>query len=291
MVEGSTPPLPPLREVIAAHGLAARRSFGQHFLLDLNLCRRIVRAAGPLAGSTVVEIGPGPGGLTRALLETEVRRVIAIERDERFMAPLAELAAAHPDRLVVMQRDALDVDIADLADDALPLKIVANLPYNVATPLLLSWLRRIDRLSGLVLMFQKEVAARLTAVPRTPAYGRLSIVTQWLCKVEGMFDVPARAFVPPPKVTSAVVRLTPLPSPAAPAAFADLETVTAAAFGRRRKMLRAALRTLMPNPETLLTAAGVPPTARAEELTVEQFCALAREHAAMRDATAPRAGA
>jgi 16S rRNA (adenine1518-N6/adenine1519-N6)-dimethyltransferase len=290
LAEGDTPQLPPLREVIAAHGLAARRSFGQHFLLDLNLCRRIVRGAGPLQGSTVVEVGPGPGGLTRALLETEVRRVIAIERDERFMAPLAELAAAHPGRLAVLQRDALDVDVADLADDASPIRIVANLPYNVATPLLLSWLRRIDRLSGLVLMFQKEVAARLTAAPRTPAYGRLSIVAQWLCTVEGLFDVPARAFVPPPKVTSAVVRLTPLPSPLAPTAFADLETVTAAAFGHRRKMLRGALRSLVSDPEGLLAAAELPPTARAEELTVAQFCALARAFAA-RTATAPRADA
>jgi len=217
--------------------------------------------------------------------------VIAIERDERFMAPLAELAAAHPDRLAVLQRDALDVDVAELADDASPIKIVANLPYNVATPLLLSWLRRIDRLSGLVLMFQKEVAERLVAQPRTPAYGRLSIVAQWLCSVEALFDVSPRAFVPPPKVTSAVVRLAPLPAPAAPADFAALETVTAAAFGRRRKMLRAALRSLQPNPEDLLAAAQVPPTARAEELTVAQFCTLARAFAAARAATAPRAGA
>jgi 16S rRNA (adenine1518-N6/adenine1519-N6)-dimethyltransferase len=240
----------------------------------------------------VVEVGPGPGGLTRALLETAARRVIAIERDQRFMAPLAELAAAHPGRLVVMQRDALEVDVAELADAAAaPLAIVANLPYGVATPLLLSWLRRLDRLSGLVLMFQKEVAARLAAAPRTPAYGRLSIVTQWLCRVEGLFDVPARAFVPPPKVTSAVVRLTPLAVPAAAATFDDLERVTAAAFGRRRKMLRAALRTLSPRPEALLAAAGVPPTARAEELTVEQFCALAREFGATLGPTVPRAGA
>lgn len=294
MAEGAPRPrLPPLRDVIAAHGLSARKSFGQHFLLDLNLTRRIARAAGDLETCVVVEVGPGPGGLTRALLEAGAARVIAIERDRRFLEPLAELASAYPDRLTLVPGDALESDVVALAREhgRRRIKVVANLPYNVATPLLIAWLRRAAAFDEFVLMFQREVAERLTARPRTPSYGRLSVVAQWLCRVERLFDVPRQAFVPPPKVTSTVVRLTPLPAPAAPAEMADLEAVTAAAFGKRRKMLRAALRSLTPDPEGILADAGVPPTARAEELAVEQFCALARAYAARRDASALRAGA
>ena len=267
-------PLPPLREVIARHGLGARRSLGQNFLLDLNLTRRIAREAGPLAGATVIEIGPGPGGLTRALLETDAARVIAIERDERCVAALEELKTVYPARLEIIAGDALAIDTATLV--AGPARIVANLPYNIATPLLIGWLRRIDAFDGLTLMFQKEVAERLGARPGTKSYGRLSVVTQWLCKVETLFDISPRAFVPPPKVTSTVVRLTPLPEPLAPARMEDLERVTRAAFGQRRKMLRSSLKTLTDDPIPLLEACGIKPTARAEELEVEAFCALAR---------------
>ena len=277
----ATPPaagaLPPLRETIARHGIAARRSLGQNFLLDLNLTRRIARAAGDVAGMTVVEVGPGPGGLTRALLETDARRVVAIERDPRCIAALAELAAAFPGRLVVVEGDALAIDAATAggAGDG-KRAIVANLPYNIATPLLIGWLRRIEAFTSLTLMFQKEVAARLAAQPRSRAYGRLSVIAQWLCEVRTLFDIPPRAFVPPPKVTSTVVRLAPRAAPLAEARFDRLERVTAAAFGQRRKMLKRALGTLVDDPARLLETAGIAPTARAEELTVAQFCALAR---------------
>jgi 16S rRNA (adenine1518-N6/adenine1519-N6)-dimethyltransferase len=284
--------LPPLREVIAVHGLAPRKSLGQHFLHDLNLTRRIARAAGDLSRSVVIEIGPGPGGLTRALLEAGASRVVAIERDRRFLEPLAELGSAFPGRLATVAHDALHVDIGELARTQAPpdagspteieIKVVANLPYNVATPVLISLLRRASAFTQLVLMFQKEVAERLVAAPGTAQYGRLSIIVQWLCRVERLFDVPRQAFVPPPKVTSSVMRLTPLPAPAAPAEMADLEKVTAAAFGQRRKMLRAALRSLTPTPLDLLAEAGVPPTARAEQLSVAEFCALARAYAKRR---------
>ena len=273
----AAPDLPPLREVIARHGLSTRRSLGQHFLLDLNLTRRIARAAGDLSAGTVIEIGPGPGGLTRALLETGAQHLIAIERDERCTDALAELAAAYPGRLTVMMADALDVDAGNLG--APPRRIVANLPYNVATPLLLRWLATIDGFAGLTLMFQKEVALRLTAAPRSKDYGRLSVITQWLTEPRRLFDIPARAFTPPPKVVSTVVLLTPRPAPLAPADRAVLERVTAAAFGQRRKMLRQSLKSLTPDPAALLAQAGVTETARAEELTVPQFCALARAFA------------
>ena len=265
--------LPPLREVIARHGLGAKRRLGQHFLLDLNLTRRIARAAGDLAGKTVIEIGPGPGGLTRALLETEAARVIAIERDQRCIEALGELAKAHPGRLEVMEADALAVDLAGLGQD---LAVVANLPYNIATPLLIGWLRRIEPIASMTLMFQKEVAERIIAPPGGSSYGRLAVITQWLCEPERLFDIAPSAFVPPPKVTSTVIRLVPRAEPLAEARFEILETVTAAAFGQRRKMLRSALKTLVPEPEALLAEAGVEPTARAETLTVEAFCALAR---------------
>jgi 16S rRNA (adenine1518-N6/adenine1519-N6)-dimethyltransferase len=268
------PPLPPLREVIARHGIAARRSLGQNFLLDLNLTHRIARAAAPLAGADVVEIGAGPGGLTRALLAEGARRVVAIERDPRALAALAELAAHFPGRLVVVAGDALALDPAELA--APPRLIAANLPYNIATALLLRWLDRIRDYERLVLMFQREVALRLVAPPRGAAYGRLSVLVQWLCEARILFDVPASAFVPRPKVTSSVVLLRPRAEPLAAAERPMLERVTAAAFGQRRKMLRASLRTLGLPVAPLLAAAAVAPEARAEDLPVAAFCALAR---------------
>jgi 16S rRNA (adenine1518-N6/adenine1519-N6)-dimethyltransferase len=263
-----------LREVIARHGIAARRRLGQNFLLDLNLTGRIARAAGPLAETNVIEVGAGPGGLTRALLAEGAARVVAIERDPRCRAALGELAAAFPGRLEVVSADALDLDLAALAPA--PRKIVANLPYNIATVLLLGWLDQIRAFDGLTLMFQREVALRLTAVPRTKSYGRLSVLTQWVAEARILFDVPARAFVPPPKVTSSIVAIAPRPEPLAPAAKPILERVAAAAFNQRRKMLRSSLEALGLPVENLLARAGVAPTARAEELTVAEFCALAR---------------
>jgi 16S rRNA (adenine1518-N6/adenine1519-N6)-dimethyltransferase len=266
--------LPPLREVIARHGLAARKGLGQNFLLDLNLTRRIAREAAPLEHAAIIEIGPGPGGLTRALLDCGARHVTAIERDERCIAALEELAAAYPGRLTIVAGDALALDPATLV--AAPRKIVANLPYNIATPLLLRWLRQIDQFESLTLLFQKEVAQRLVAKPRSKDYGRLTIVTQWLASVRTLFDIPGRAFVPPPKVTSTLVQIVPRPQPLGECRMTDLERVTAAAFGQRRKMLRASLRSLGGDSDALLAATGIAPTARAEELPVEAFCALAR---------------
>jgi 16S rRNA (adenine1518-N6/adenine1519-N6)-dimethyltransferase len=266
--------LPPLREVIARYGIAARRSLGQNFILDLNLTRRIARAAGPLDHATVIEIGPGPGGLTRALLAEGARRVIAIERDPRCLAALGEVATCYPGRLDVVAGDALALDPALLCDK--PRTIVANLPYNIATALLLRWLDRIADYESLTLMFQREVAQRLVAAPRGPAYGRLSVLVQWLSEPKILFDLPPRAFVPSPKVTSSLVSLIPRAMPFAPAVKPTLERVTAAAFGQRRKMLRSSLKTLGLPVEPLLAAARIAPTARAEELSVAEFCALAR---------------
>ncbi len=272
--------LPPLREVIARHGLAARRSLGQHFLLDLNLTGRIARAAGELARGTTIEVGPGPGGLTRALLSAGARRVIAIERDRRCLPALAEIAAAYPGRLEVVEADALGVDASRLGDA--PRRIVANLPYNVATPLLLAWLASADRFERLVLMFQREVAMRLTAAPGGKDYGRLSIAAQWRCRTRRLFDIPPRAFTPPPRVTSTLVELLPLAAPEPPADPILFERVSAVAFGQRRKMLRHALRGLGGNPEELLAAAGIEGTRRAEELSVAEFAALANALAGRR---------
>jgi 16S rRNA (adenine1518-N6/adenine1519-N6)-dimethyltransferase len=265
--------LPPLREVIARHGLAARKSLGQHFLLDLNLTGRIARAAGDLAHGTVIEIGPGPGGLTRALLEAGAAHLVAIERDDRAIAIQQEIAEAYPGRLEIIAGDALEVDAASLGSE--PRRVVANLPYNISTVLLLRWLRRATAFDTLVLMFQKEVVDRLAAPPRSPHYGRLSVITQWLCEVRPLFNIDKRAFTPPPAVMSTVVRLDPRPEPLAPARFETMERVTAAAFGQRRKMLRSSLKSLG-DAETLLEAAALPPTARAEEIDVAGFCALAR---------------
>lgn len=263
--------LPRLREVIARHHLDARRKLGQHFLLDENLTARIVRSAGDLSGRHVIEVGPGPGGLTRALLGGDCATVTAIEIDPRAAAAARELAEAFPGRLRVIEADALALDMAALV--AAPRRIVANLPYNVATPLLIAWLRQAGAFEGMTLMFQQEVAERICAAPGTAAYGRLSVLTQWLCAADIALRLPPAAFVPPPKVWSAVVRLTPLAAQPTPAAFARMERLTAAAFGQRRKMLRGALRPL--GGEALLARAGIAPDRRAETLTVAEFEALA----------------
>jgi len=272
--------LPPLREVIAKYDLAARRALGQNFLLDLNLTGKIARAAGDLTDGTTIEIGPGPGGLTRALLSHGAREVIAIERDARCLGALAEISAAYPGKLTTIEGDALTVDCAKLG--SAPRRIVANLPYNIATPLIIKWLQQGAAFTSLTVMVQKEVADRLIATPRSKDYGRLSIVAQFLAKPRRLFDLPPRAFVPAPKVTSTVIELLPLPEPAFPARLADLERVTQAAFGQRRKMLRQSLRSLGGNTEALMAEAEITPTARAEELTVAQFAALARALEKMR---------
>ena len=265
--------LPPLRETIAAHGLDAKKRFGQHFLLDLNLTRRIARAAAPLDEGTVIEIGPGPGGLTRALLLEGAGHVVAVEVDARAFGPLLELQAAADGRLDLLEADALKIEPRDLG--AAPLRIVANLPYNVSTALLVRWLHAANDITDMVLMFQKEVVDRLVAAPRTKDYGRLSVLAQHVCEVRRLFDVAPTAFVPPPKVTSAVARLTPRPQAARLADLRPLERVTAAAFGQRRKMLRGSLAGVYANPVATLERLGLQPTARAEELTVDDFVRLA----------------
>ena len=270
--------LPPLREVIASLGLSARKSLGQNFLLDLNLTRRIARAAGPLEGRTVVEIGPGPGGLTRALLSEGAGRVIAIERDERCLPGLAQIAAAYDGRLTVIEADALDVDEATLVPPGERAIIAANLPYNIATLLLIKWLsaeRWPPWFDSLTLMFQREVAERLIAKPRTKSYGRLSVISQWRTEPKIMFDVHPSAFTPAPKVISTVVRLELLAAPRGKADLKSLERVTASAFGQRRKMLRSSLKALGVPVEDLLARAGIEATARAEEIDVEGFGRLA----------------
>ena len=265
--------LPPLREVIARHGLDARKGLGQHFLLDLNLTRRVARTAGDLGAGSVIEVGPGPGGLTRALLAEGAREVIAIEKDPRCIGALAELATAYPERLTVLEADALRVDVCGLG--VVPRRIVANLPYNVSTALLIGWLRALPALDDMVLMFQKEVADRLCAAHGTRAYGRLSVLAQWLCEVEAVFDITPRAFTPPPKVVSTVVRLTPRNRPLADVSFARVERMTATLFSQRRKMIRSPLRALG-NPEAICATAGVDPTARADHLSVAEILRLAQ---------------
>ena len=270
--------LPPLRAVIARHELRAVKALGQHFLLDLNLTGRIARAAGELGAGSTVEVGSGPGGLTRALLAEGAAKVFAVEKDRRCLGALRDLAAAFPGRLEVIEADALDRDVTELGQP--PRRIVANLPYNVSTALLAAWMERLYRdpgcLESLTLMFQKEVAQRLAAAPGGRVYGRLSVLVQWLCEVQRLFDVPPRAFTPPPKVTSTVVSFQPRAKPLAPASLRHLERVTAAAFGQRRKMLRQSLRSLGADSAALIAAAGVPETARAETLGVADFCGLAR---------------
>ena len=269
--------LPPLREVIATHGLAAKKSLGQNFLLDLNLTRRIARAAGPLEGETVYEVGPGPGGLTRALLAEGAARVITVERDARCIPALQQIAAAYPGKLQIIEDDALALDEAKLFDK--PVRVAANLPYNVGTALLVKWLSAETWppfWKSLTLMFQREVAERLVAKPDTEHYGRLSVLTQWRATAKIQFDVSRSAFVPPPKITSSIVRIEPLAKPVAEARLADPERITAAAFGQRRKMLRQSLKTLSQDAENLVKQAGLDPTARAETLSVSDFAALAR---------------
>jgi len=270
MSSGGLDDLPPLRESLAAHGLMARKSFGQHFLLDLNITRKIARLAEAGPDDRVIEVGPGPGGLTRALLETGAR-VIAVEKDERFRPLLEELAAACP-KLDLVFGDALAVDEAALAGGAPP-HVVSNLPYNVGTPLLIKWLTRAWSPAALTLMFQKEVAERIVARPGEAAYGRLAVIAQAACRTQRVMEVPARAFTPPPKVDSTVVRLIPRLERPEPEALRDLERVTAAAFGQRRKMLRSSLKSL--GGEALAVRAGLDPQARAETVDLAGFLRLA----------------
>jgi len=268
--------LPPLREVIRRHGLVARKSLGQNFLFDLNLTERIARAAGPLTHTTVFEVGPGPGGLTRALFALGADRIIAVERDDRAIAALQEIAAHYPGRLEIAAADALAFDPRTLLAGK-PARIVANLPYNIATALLVGWLS-IEPwppwYDCAVLMFQREVAERIVAPPGSKTYGRLSVLVQWRCEARILFDINPSAFVPPPKVTSSVLRIVPRTAPL-PCDRRCLENVTQAAFGQRRKMLRQSLRSLGADVPSLLAAAGLDPTARAEDISVEGFVALA----------------
>lgn len=271
--------LPPLRDVIARLQLSARKSLSQNFILDLNLTRRIARGGGSLEGVCVVEIGPGPGGLTRALLIEGAKRVIAIEQDERCRPALDDIAAHYPGRLEVIMQDALTIDYAALAGmHSTPLRIIANLPYAIATPLLLTWLKTADWppwYDGMVLMFQREVAERLAAGPGSKAYGRLSVLTQWRTTPRVLFHVSSQAFTPPPKVSSSVVLLIPKPLPAEANGPCSLERITAAAFGQRRKMLRSSLKPVFADAATTLQAHNISPEARAEDLSVEDFCRLA----------------
>jgi 16S rRNA (adenine1518-N6/adenine1519-N6)-dimethyltransferase len=271
-------PLPPLRDVIANHGLAAKKSLGQNFLLDLNLTSKIARQAGDLEGHDILEIGPGPGGLTRGLLSEGARRVLAIEKDERCLPALAEIAEVYEDRLKVISGDALAIN--PLEHLTSPIKIVANLPYNVGTELLVRWLTPKEWppfWSSLTLMFQKEVAERIVARPGSKAYGRLALLAQWRADARIAITLPPEAFTPPPKISSAVVHLTALDKPRFEADAKTLERVVAAAFNQRRKMLRASLKGVSPDIEDRLIAAGIKPTDRAEQIELEQFCALARE--------------
>ena len=269
--------LPPLRAVIEAHGIAAKKSLGQNFLLDLNLTAKIARMAGDLKGSDILEIGPGPGGLTRGLLAEGARRVLAVEKDERCMPALAQIAAAYPGRLEVVNADALEIDVAGRL--TAPIRIAANLPYNIGTELLVRWLSPPTWppfWDSLTLMFQREVAQRIVAMPGDKAYGRLALLAHWRTDARIVMDLPPEAFSPPPKVSSAVVHLTALPAPRYPADAAMLNRVVATAFNQRRKMLRSALKPLGPGIEDHLNAVGIPPTARAEEIGLEAFCALTR---------------
>ncbi|MCC5969326.1 MAG: 16S rRNA (adenine(1518)-N(6)/adenine(1519)-N(6))-dimethyltransferase RsmA [Pararhodobacter sp.] len=270
--------LPPLRDVIARHDLRAKKALGQNFLLDLNLTARIARAAGDLSSADVLEVGPGPGGLTRGLLAQGARKVLAIEKDARCLPALEEIGAAYPGRLQVIHGDALAID--PLAHLTPPIRVVANLPYNVGTELLVRWLTPAQwppYWDSLTLMFQREVAERIVAQPGGKAYGRLALLAQWRCEARIVLTLPPEAFSPPPKVSSAVVHLTALPAPRFPADPAILSRVIAAAFNQRRKMLRASLRGLDPQIEARLTRLGIAPTARAEEIALEAFCALARD--------------
>jgi 16S rRNA (adenine1518-N6/adenine1519-N6)-dimethyltransferase len=269
--------LPPLRQVIEAHGLVAKKSLGQNFLLDLNLTSKIARQAGDLSECDVLEVGPGPGGLTRGLLAEGARKVLAVEKDSRAMGALAEIAAAYPGKLETINADALDINPLDHLTP--PIRIVANLPYNVGTELLVRWLTPRDwppAWESLTLMFQREVAQRITAQPGSKAYGRLAILAQWRTQAAITMELPPEAFSPPPKVHSAVVHLKALPEPRFPADAHKLQSVVATAFNQRRKMLRASLKGLHPEIEDILTSVGIKPTARAETIELEAWCALAR---------------
>ncbi len=275
---GAIDNLPPLREVIARHGLSAKKALGQNFLLDLNLTAKIARQAGDLSRCDVLEVGPGPGGLTRGLLAEGARKVLAIEKDPRCLPALEEIAAVYPGRLEVVQGDALEIDPLERLTP--PIRVVANLPYNVGTELLVRWLTPEawpPFWESLTLMFQREVAERIVARPGSKAYGRLAILAQWRAEARIVMSLPPDAFTPPPKVSSAVVHLTALPEPRYPADPKVLSRVVAAAFNQRRKMLRAALRGLAPDIDARLVAAGLKPTDRAEQVPLEGFCALARE--------------
>jgi len=270
--------LPPLRDVIAEHGLSARKSLGQNFLLDLNLTAKIARQAGDLRECDVLEIGPGPGGLTRGLLSEGARKVLAIEKDTRCMPVLEQISAAYPGQLEVINGDALEIN--PLAHLTPPIRIAANLPYNVGTELLVRWLTPKEWppfWQSLTLMFQREVAERIVAQPGSKAYGRLAILAQWRADAKIVMHLPPGAFTPPPKVSSAVVHITALPEPKFEADASTLSHVVAKAFNQRRKMLRAALKGTAPDLEDRLLAAGIQPTERAEQVSLEQFCALARE--------------
>jgi 16S rRNA (adenine1518-N6/adenine1519-N6)-dimethyltransferase len=269
--------LPPLRDVIAAHGLSAKKALGQNFILDLNLTARIARAAGNLREVDVLEVGPGPGGLTRGLLAEGARKVVAVEKDARCLSALDQIAGAYPGRLDVVQGDALEVNLSGRL--APPVKVIANLPYNIGTELLVRWLTPAEWppfWTSLTLMFQREVAERIVAKAGSDAYGRLAILAQWRAEPRIVLDLPPQAFVPPPKVSSAVVHLDALSGPRFPANASTLARVTAAAFGQRRKMLRSSLRSLSPDIEAHLQSVGIPPTERAERVPLEAFCALAR---------------
>lgn len=275
--------LPPLREIIAKYGLGARKSLGQHFLFDMNITGRIAAEAGDLTSGTTVEVGPGPGGLTRALLAAGARHVLAIEKDARCIEALGELSVAYPGRLTIVEADAMKADPASLAAEASqstnaagPVRIVANLPYNVASPLLVKWLRDIHAYESLTLMFQKEVADRIVAAPGSKTYGRIGVLSQWLANPRRLFNLPAEAFVPPPKVTSSVVRLTQGAIPQTSGLIAGFEAVTAAAFGQRRKMLRQSMKRLGLDTAVLLRESGIDPEERAEQLEVADFERLAR---------------
>lgn len=268
-------PLPPLRDVIATHGLAARKSLGQNFLLDLNLTGKIARRAGDLTKCDVLEIGPGPGGLTRALLAEGARKVVAIEMDDRCLPALQEVSDAYDRRLITLSGDALKIDPRQHLNG--PVRVVANLPYNIGTELLIRWLTPAEwppYWQSLTLMFQKEVAQRITALPGSKAYGRLSILSQWRTEPKMAFEIPASAFTPPPKVTSAVVHFERLETPRFPANQKTLNEVVARAFNQRRKMMRASLKGMLPDMETHLNAAGIDPKQRAEQVSLQQFCAL-----------------
>lgn len=274
-----SPSLPPLREVIAKYGLGASKALGQHFLLDRNITDKIARASGELSKSIVLEIGPGPGGLTRSLLALGAKHVIAIERDARFLPALEDLSQVFPDRLTVVHANALEVDEQELLPKQGIIHVIANLPYNAASPILVKWLRTNPWppwYDSLTLMFQKEVADRIVAPPGTKTFGRLSVLAQWRCQAKLLFDVSARAFTPPPKIVSSVIRITPQKQPFPGTEIGPaLEQITRAAFGQRRKMLRSSLRQVVNDTETFLKEAEIDPTKRAEQLSIAQFVRLA----------------